>query len=181
MPAYTAFLRALNVGKRQLKMAALRECLATSGLTDVETYIQTGNVRFGTSLRSPAAVERHVEQALRECCGFDVPAIIFTPTELRQVYDDAKSAAPPHPGVEGQRRYVSVFKDGEQPTGEVAERIAAWDAPGEAGLVRGRAVHVWIDGPMSEARFFNEFKKPLAPGTNRNLTVIEALAERWGA
>ncbi|MGH3444519.1 MAG: hypothetical protein ACRDPB_04010 [Nocardioidaceae bacterium] len=111
--------------------------------------------------------------------GFDVPAIILTPAQLRQVHDDATSSPPPHDRVHGERRYVSVFKDGEQPTGEAAARLAAWDTAGEAGLVIGRAVHVWLDGPMSQARFFDEFKKPLAPGTNRNLTVLGTLAEKW--
>lgn len=180
VPTYVALLRALNVGGRQYKMAALRDCLTNSGLTDVETYIQTGNVRFASTIRSAAKVEKHVETALRDGCGFDVPAIILTPTQLRDIYGDARSASPPHHGVHGERRYVSVFKEGEQPSGEAAARIAAWDAPGEAGLVIGRALHVWLDGPMSEARFFGEFKKPLAPGTNRNLTVIRTLAERWG-
>ncbi|HET7389067.1 MAG TPA: DUF1697 domain-containing protein [Nocardioidaceae bacterium] len=179
MSSYIAFLRALNVGNRQYKMADLRACLGDAGLTDVETYIQTGNVRFTTTMRSAPKVEAYVEKALQAGCGFDVPSIILTPEQLRQVYEDATTTPPPHDGVQGERRYVSVFKDGEQPTGEAAERIAAWDAPGEAGLVIGRAVHVWLDGPMSEAKFFGEFKKPLAPGTNRNLTVIRTLAEKW--
>lgn len=180
MPSYIAFLRALNVGKRQFKMSALRDCLGESGLEGVETHIQTGNVRFSTSMRSATEVEAHVERALADGCGFEVPAVIFTPAELAQLYDDAVSADPPHAAVTGERRYVSVFKPGDQPVGAAAEAIAAWDKPGEAGLVIGRAVHVWVDGPMSEARFFTEFRQPLAPGTNRNLTVVKNLAQRWG-
>ncbi|MGH3414114.1 MAG: DUF1697 domain-containing protein, partial [Marmoricola sp.] len=38
MPSYVALLRAVNVGKRQLPMAALRDCLTDAGLTEVETY-----------------------------------------------------------------------------------------------------------------------------------------------
>lgn len=181
MPTYVAFLRAINVGKRQYKMAALRACLTASGLADVETYIQTGNVRFRTPARSTAKVERHVEKALAAACGFDVPAIVFTPEELTRVYDDATAAEPPNANARGDMRYVSLFKAGEQPAGEAADRIAKWDRPGEAGLVIGRAVHVWIDGSMHEARFFGAFAKELYPGTNRNLKVIATLAERWGA
>lgn len=180
MPTYIALLRAVNVGGRVYKMADLREHLTGSGLTGVETYIQTGNVRFHSSMRSAAAVERHVEKVLGEHCGFEVPSVIFTPPGLREVYDDARRLTTSAPEVDGRRRYVRFFKVGHAPTGEVADRIEAWAAEGESAFVRGRAVHVWLDRPMSEAVFFDAFKKALAPGTNRNLNVVAALSERWG-
>ena len=181
MPMYVALLRAVNVGGRYYKMADLRAHLTDSGLEDVETYIQTGNVRFRSGLRSAAKVERHVEAVLGEHCGFEVPSIIFTPQELRQVHRDAQGIAPPPfaPG-EGQRRYVTFYTAGEAPTGEVAERIAAWAEPGEAAVVIGRATHIWLSQPTQDARFFGAFKKALAPGTNRDLKVVAALDERWG-
>ena len=181
MPSYVALLRAVNVGKRQVTMMALRECLTASGLEEVETYIQTGNVRFRSTMRSAAKVEQHVERTLAAGCGFDVPAIIFTPSELRQVYDDAVAATPARGNPGGENRYVVFFKEGDQPSGAGADAIAAWDREGEAGLVIGRAVHVWLDGPMHRAKFFGAFAKPLFPGTNRNLTVVTALARRWGS
>lgn len=181
MPTYIALLRAVNVGGRYYKMADLRDHLCESGLEDVETYIQTGNVRFRSPMRSPAKVERHVEQVLGEHCGFAVPSIIFTPAELREVYADARAVEPPSfAKPEGQRRYVTFFKAGAAPTGEVARQIAEWDAPGESAVVVGRAAHIWIDVPTQDARFFGAFKKALAPGTNRDLKVVTALAERWG-
>jgi len=181
MPTFITLLRALNVGGRFYKMADLRSCLESAGLEDVETYIQTGNVRFSTSMRSVAKVERYVEEALSGGCGFDVPAIVFTPRELRQVYDDAVSLPPPRFGAtEGQRRYVISFKQGEAPDAATAERIAAWDRDGEQAVAVGRAVHVWLAHSTHEAKFFGAFKKALAPGTSRDLKVMRTLAERWG-
>ena len=180
MPTYVAFLRAINLGKnRKVPMAELRGCLTDAGLRDVQTHIQTGNVRLSTPLRSVSKVEERLEAVLGERFGFEIPTIAFTPPELRQVYDDALSASPPQGNATGERRYVHLFKAGEAPSGDVAEAIAAWDRPGEAGVVIGRAVHVWLDGPSQEARLFGAFSKPLAPGTNRNLNVIATLAERW--
>jgi uncharacterized protein (DUF1697 family) len=180
VPTYIALLRALNVGGRYYTMAALREHLTESGLTSVETYIQTGNVRFRTRMRSATRVERHVEEVLGRHCGFDVPAILLTPAELSMVRRDALGLPPPTAG-ETPRRYVTFFKPGEAPTGDVARDIADWDAPGERAVVVGRAVHVCIAGSMADARFFGAFKKALAPGTNRDLKVVTTLAERWGA
>lgn len=181
MPTYIALLRAVNVGGRVYKMAELREHLAESGLEEVETYIQTGNVRFRSTMRSAAKVEQHVESVLGAHSRFEVPSVIFTPDELRQVYDDAQGIVPPSFGPgEGQRRYVTFYKVGAEPTGEVAEQIAAWDEPGESAVVIGRATHIWLNRPSQEAKFFGAFKKALAPGTNRDLKVVTALAERWG-
>jgi len=181
MPTYIALLRAVNVGGRVYKMAALRAHLAASGLDDVETYIQTGNVRFRTAMRSPDRVERHVESVLREGCGFDVPAILLTPAELRQAYDDATALPPPFGSPEpGHRRYVTFFKPDDRPDEEAALAIRAWDRPGESAVAIGRAVHVWLDHPTADAQFFGAFKKVLAPGTNRDLRVVTTLTQRWG-
>ena len=178
MPTYVAFLRAINLGaKRKVPMAELRACLEDAGYDGVETHIQTGNVRLGTPARSLAKVAEQLEHLLGRRFGFEIPAIVFTPPQLRQVYDDAMSFAPP--GVKGEMRYVSLFKPGEAPTGEDAAAIAAWDAPGEAGVVKGRAVHIWIDGTSQGSRILTAFQKPLWPGTNRNLKVLAAVTEKW--
>ena len=181
MPTYIALLRAVNVGGRYYRMAALRDHLSESGLTEVETYIQTGNVRFRTRMRSAAKVETHVEAVLGRHCGFDVPAIVLSPAELVAVHRDALALPAPAAAAEAPRRYVTFFKPGEAPTGEVARAIGDWDTPGEAAAVVGRAVHVCIAGSMMDARFFGAFRKALAPGTNRDLKVVTTLAERWGA
>lgn len=181
VPTYISLLRAVNVGGRVFKMADLRTCLEASGLADVETYIQTGNVRFRTSMRSRAKVERHVEDALAGGCGFDVPALLYSPEELTRVYDDAARMSSPFGTSDGYGRYVIFFKEADVPDEGAAEQIAAWDRPGESAVVLGRAVHVWLDHPTMQAEFFGAFKKALAPGTNRNLKVVKAMAERWGA
>jgi uncharacterized protein (DUF1697 family) len=181
VPTFIALLRAVNVGKRQLKMADLRDCLSASGLVDVETYIQTGNVRFSTPMRSPAKVERRVEEALNGGCGFDVPSIIVTPAELRQVYEDARGLPDPGFAAAGQRRYVTFFKAEDAPDEDARARLKAWDEPGEHAVAVGRAVHVWLAHPTQQAKLFGAFKNVLAPGTNRDLKVVRELAERWGA
>jgi len=147
----------------------------------VETYIQTGNVRFRTTMRSTARVEKRVEDVLAEHCGFDVPAIVLTPAELSEVYDDACGI--PDPGFANPRgrRYVIFFKAGAAPDGQTAKDIAAWAEPGESAAVIGRAVHIWLGHASQEAKFFGAFKKALAPGTNRDLKVVTELAARWGA
>jgi uncharacterized protein (DUF1697 family) len=135
---YIAFLRAINLGRnRKVPMADARVWLAEAGLGDVETYIQTGNVRFTTTLRSRSKVERVVEEVLEERCGFDVPTIAFTPVELRAVHAEALSLAPPIDDV--ARQYVTFLKD--EPTPEAA-------APIDGGTTPARQ-HVWRAVPCT--------------------------------
>jgi uncharacterized protein (DUF1697 family) len=182
MGTHIALLRAINLGRnRKFPMAELRSCLEAAGLEDVETYIQTGNVRFRTSMRSRPKIEGYVEETLAASRGFDVPVVLLTPEELSQVYDDATNLpTPPFGEVDGQRRSVTFFKEADVPTGEVAEEIAAWASEGESAAVIGRAVHVWLAHPTMSARFFGAFNTALSPGTNRDLKVVRTLAERWG-
>jgi uncharacterized protein (DUF1697 family) len=177
MPSYVAFLRAINVGGRICKMADLRSALEVTGLREVDTYIQTGNVFFSTSLRSREKVASHLERTLAGCCGFEVPAIVLTPQELRGVYDDALALPSPLPGE--PRRYVTFLKREADPGAAVP--LDAWDVEGERLAVRGRAVHWWLGKPTREAKIGNvRIEKALGPGTTRDLKVVATLAERWG-
>ena len=178
MPTYIAMLRAVNVGGRFYKMADLRDCLTASGLEDVETYIQTGNVRFRSPLRSRAKVQHHVETALRGGCGFDVPAIVLTPAELSRVYADALGLAAPLSG-DGVRQYVTFLQ--EEPPAAAARAVEAWDFDGERAKVSGRAVHVWLTRSTHQSKISNaRLERALGVGTTRDLKVVKTLAERWG-
>ncbi|CAA9338853.1 MAG: hypothetical protein AVDCRST_MAG34-677 [uncultured Nocardioidaceae bacterium] len=177
MPSHVVFLRAVNVGKRQLRMADLRAWLADEGFTDVETYIQTGNVRVSTPMRSRAKLEQRLESILAERCGFDVPCIATSPAELAQVHADALALESPFGAAEG-RRYVVFFKD--ELAAEATERMAAYDPPGERIWAVGRTAHVWITDDFHTAKVFGAFKKALADGTVRDLKVVATLAQKWG-
>jgi uncharacterized protein (DUF1697 family) len=178
MPSYIAFLRALNVGGRVFKMADLRSALEESGLRDVETYIQTGNVRLGSTMRSSDRVAARVEEVLESDRGFAVPTVVLTPAELRRVYEDARALDLPVTG--DVRRYVTFLKQPAPP--EVVEEVAAMEADGEAARVVGRAVHVWVRDGYRNARLNNALlERRLGTSTTRDLKVVTTLAERWGA
>src|SRR5665647_3442758 len=117
MPTYIAFLRAINVGGRFVKMADLRTGLSHKDFGDVESYIQSGNLRFTSSLRSAAKVELVLEAELEELCGFTVRAIVRTPEQLAEVGSYGADLDVP---LEGEvRRYVTFLK-GDPDDGLVA-------------------------------------------------------------
>jgi uncharacterized protein (DUF1697 family) len=175
MPTYIAFLRAVNVGKRMFAKAAIVQACEDAGCTDVETYINTGNVRVTTPLRSRARVEAALEKAFRGAAGFEVPTIVFTPRELSQVAADADELAEGHSGV----RYVSLLK--ELPPAAAVTSLDSAGKEGERAEVRGRAAHLLLGNDYHSAKLTNALvEKHLGVATNRNVKVIRTLAERWG-
>ena len=76
MPRYVAFLRAVNVGGRIVKMDELRRLFAGAGFADVETFIASGNVIFATTAKPGPALEARIEGALKKALGYEVPAFV---------------------------------------------------------------------------------------------------------
>ncbi len=175
MPTYIAFLRAINLGaKRKFPKDAIKAAAAAAGCTDVETYINTGNVRVTTTLRSRAKVEAALEEAFAAEAGFEVPTIAFTQKELVAIADAAEAFG--HTG----KHYVSLLKD--QPSAAAVTEIEKRSSAEEVAKVGGRAVHLLLGDNYHEARLTNAVvEKQLGVATNRSLTVIRTLAERWGS
>ncbi len=86
MPKYIAFLRAINVGGHNIvKMDFLRRLFESLGFANVETFIASGNVVFETKSKNAPALEREIENRLREALGFEVATFIRTDAELAAV------------------------------------------------------------------------------------------------
>ena len=173
MATYIGFLRAINLGaKRKFPKAAIVKAVEAAGFTDVETYINTGNVRFDTTLRSRAKIEAALEKAFEAEAGFAVPTIVFTQKELSAIADEAASYG------HGGKHYVSLLKD--VPTAAAIKALEETSTADEVARVGGRAVHLLLGENYHEARLTNAvIEKQLGVATNRNLTVIRALAEKW--
>jgi uncharacterized protein (DUF1697 family) len=177
MPAYVAFLRAINVGGRFAKMADLRAGLSDKGFGEVESYIQSGNLRFTSGLRSAAKVEIAVETALEDLCGFAVRTIVRTPAQLGALTAYGEGLAAP---LEGEvRRYVTFLK--RDPDEELVAMMNGWDVAGERALVHGREAYLWLAHPSHEAKLTNaRIERGGAVATTRDWKVVKALGERWG-
>ena len=86
MHRYIAFLRAINVGGHNVvKMDFLRRLFESLGFSKVETFIASGNVVFETTSKNAQALERKIENTLREALGYEVATFIRTGAELAAV------------------------------------------------------------------------------------------------
>jgi uncharacterized protein (DUF1697 family) len=175
MATYLGFLRAINLGStRKFPKGDIVAATEAAGFENAATHINTGNVRFDTTMRSRARIEAALEAAYLADRGFEVPTIVFRPEELCAIADEAHEVADGHPGT----HYVSLLK--EEPDAALAREIEALSNDRDLARVRGRAVHLVVADPYHQARLTNaSIEKRLGVATNRNLTVIRAIAEKW--
>jgi uncharacterized protein (DUF1697 family) len=178
MPTFVVLLRAVNVGKRKLRMEHARKVLEDSAFLDVASHIQTGNLLVTTPMRSPARVEVAVGECLSTAAGFDIVAMARRPGELTDLVA-AVDGIPPAFDTE-VARYVAFCR--EEVTPDAATRLASWDTAGERVHVLGRDVVIELGKAFHEARLGNAEVEKItgSPATTRNLTVVRTLAQKWG-
>jgi uncharacterized protein (DUF1697 family) len=105
-------LRGINVGgKNIIPMGVLRSCLEGAGLTEVQTYIQSGNALFRTDVSPRARLTRQLEKLLSERFGYVAAVVVRSAAELRNVVVKAPAGFGSEPG---KYRYDVLFlMDGE--------------------------------------------------------------------
>lgn len=103
---YVAFLRAINVGGRTVKMDRARASLTALDLEDVATYIQTGNTFFTGPTRDTDTLAASIEKHLLAEFGFEIPTFVRTIDEI-----DALLASDPFAAIEltNETRHSIVF------------------------------------------------------------------------
>jgi uncharacterized protein (DUF1697 family) len=126
MSLHVAFLRGINLGKRQMKMAELKACLEDMGLEAVKTILASGNVRFETG--SAKDLKGRLEKALEDRFGFGVGVVLRSQAEI-----EAMLAANPFTAVDPKadvKRYILMF-DRDLPAGVKLEGM-----PGDFDVTR---------------------------------------------
>ena len=177
MPTYVAFLRAINLGaRRKFPKDAIKAATEAAGGTDVETYINTGNVRLTHSARSVAKVQAALEEAYAAEAGFEVPTVVFTTADLAALTARAEELHAEH-DPSGQH-YVTLYSTA--PTAAAAKAVHALEHDGETVVVDGRAAYVLLGGNIHTSKVLSgkEFKA-LGEGTARTVKVLRTVTEKW--
>jgi uncharacterized protein (DUF1697 family) len=169
MTRYAAFLRGINVGGVNLKMAEVADSFTAAGFTAVKTVLASGNVLLD-SKSSVRAVRTKAEAALRETFGYDAWVLAY---DLKTVA--AISAAYPFEReVEGYHSYVTFVTDPA-----VLDELAglAADAGPDEKIQRGDGVLYWqisrkgtLDSMIGKTMGKKRYKSST---TTRNLRTVD--------
>ena len=155
MARYVAFLRAINVAGRYIKMADLAEHFGGLGHSGVQTFINSGNVMFEsrvpTRRNAADALATTLDAGLAPLLGFETHTFVRSAT---RVHDIARRAAALHARVrDGGDVNVAFLGAALQP-----EQIAALlDLKSEQDDFEfdEREIYWWSQLPQSQSKVSN--------------------------
>jgi len=175
MTTFIALLRAVNVGGRKVPMADLRELCEKEGFTQVQSYIQSGNLVLGGK-GSAAAVEARLEKAIAKAFGIDVPVMVRTAEQWQAYLTPPKEFAA---AAEATPNWVVLGLSKHLPKPEAVSILQARATRGETVRLLGDAL--WVHYPQgigeSELTPARIDKAVGSPVTARNLNTVRKLAE----
>jgi uncharacterized protein (DUF1697 family) len=176
MPRFVAFLRALNVGGRVVKMDALKKIFESMGFADVESFIASGNVVF--SSRGVKGLDAKIAAGLEKALGYAVPTFIRS---LEEVVALAAHRPFPESAVAAFPTYLVGFLSKNLDAAGV-ERLSLLSTKEDRFHVKGR--DFWWLSKYHQARpaiTGRQLDKALGgPTTLRNVNTIRRMAERYG-
>jgi uncharacterized protein (DUF1697 family) len=173
---YIAFLRAINVGGRVVKMDRLREIFEALGFGDVATFIASGNVGFTSRATDTNAMERRIEKALHDALGYDVETFVRTPAELAA----ALAHDPFDDDIDGATLLLGFL--GDAPASATCVAVAAAGSDVDDLRVHGRELYWRCDTRLSESKVKpKQLDRALGmPTTTRNVTTLRKLVAKYG-
>ena len=168
MTTYAAFLRGVNVGGVNLKMAEVAAALTDAGFADVRTILASGNVLL-ESASGVAAVRKKAEAALRKNFGYDAWVLAYDIATVRAIDE----AYPFEREVDGYQSYVTFVADAA-----ALDELAALgeNAGADEKISRGDGVVYWQvpKGSTLDSTIGKTMGKPRykSSTTTRNLRTL---------
>jgi uncharacterized protein (DUF1697 family) len=174
MAKYVALLRGINVaGRAKVAMADLRQVFIDLGHTDVQTYVQSGNVVFasrGAAARLPEGLERRIAAEL----GVTTRVIVRNATQLARVVDDNPFA---RQGADPSTLHVTFLAG---PAGPGAPtRLEVPGAAPEELFVAGTEIYLHCPNGYGRTKLNNAFieRRLDLAATTRNWRTVTKLLE----
>lgn len=174
MNTYIALLRGINVsGQKIIKMEALKKAFESLDYKRVTTYIQSGNVVFGSAAANTSLLRTQIQNTLLKTFGFEVPVSVRTLKEIEEIIKrNPFKKVKTH---EGEKLYISFLSG--KPTKAAEEDLA--DVKNDVDEIRllGYEVYILCRKGYGNTLFSNTFieKKLAVSATTRNWDTVQKL------
>ncbi|MGH9027830.1 MAG: DUF1697 domain-containing protein, partial [Acidimicrobiia bacterium] len=145
---------------------------------EVSTYLQSGNVILGSSLRQPARVGASIETTLRREFDLDIDVAVRTGSQLSRA---AKTRPLAGARVDPKTLHVAFLK--AKPSASAARRVAKLDFGRDEFMLRGSEIFLRYPNGLGRSKMSNAaFERVLGiPVTIRSLRVVAELNRRAAA
>lgn len=176
MTRYAAFMRALNVGGRVVKMEELKKIFVKLGYKNVESFIASGNIVFESPLAAAAAHEKKIAAALEKALGYEVVTFLRNSAELSEI-----AGYVPFKGLDDAPTFVVGFLSAPL-SADSTRKLMTLASKEDRFHVRGREVWWHSTIGQGESKFSNTvLERALGVRTTfRNMRTVRKMAARWG-
>lgn len=171
---YVAFLRAINVGGRIVKMERLKRIFEELKFKNVKTFIQSGNVIFETSGKDKHALTKKIEKKLKTSLGYEVLVMLRTDKELENIvrFNPFKDENLD----ENTRVYIAFLND--KPSKEIRNIVSTLNNKNESFHLKGSEVYCKVRRDEKKHSYFSILlleKKLGIPLTTRNQNTVNKI------
>ena len=169
-------LRAVNLASHnRVKMDALRALYESLGFSDVQTYVQSGNIIFRTKDAELVRLRKRIEDAIERTFTFRPAVILRTTSDLRNVI--AKNPFAKRRGIDPSRLLVTFLAS--EPSPEAREKVLAIQADPEELKIDGRELYIYFANGLARPKLsIPRLEKTLqTSGTGRNWNTVTKLLE----
>lgn len=177
MSKYISLLRGINVGgRRKILMVDLKEVYKQLGFSNVQTYIQSGNVWFETkSNEKPENIATQIAKSIKEKYDFEVPAILRSTEEMSKILDDNPFLK--EENVDIKKLHVTFLADMSNES--ELEAIKTFNYEPDRFEIIGKEVFIYCEDKYHKSKLSNTFfeKKLKVTTTTRNWKTVGKLVE----
>ncbi len=90
MKRYIALLRGINIsGKNKIPMAELKKGFMESGFTEVNTYLNSGNVVFSSAIEDKSVLSDNITCMIKDRFDLDIPVFVELQEALQELLEHA--------------------------------------------------------------------------------------------
>lgn len=174
MTMYVALLRGVNVGgNNAVSMPTLRAACEDLGFANVQSYIQSGNLVFGSDT-SAGSIAGQLEDLVLASFGLNIAVVVRSAAGLADVV--ARNPYRDEATANGSRVFVQFFA--EPPPAPQVAKLDPTNSPGEGFTLDGRELYLNLPDGAGKSKLIIHVGAKLGKlGTARNWnTVLKLLA-----
>ncbi|MDZ4806561.1 MAG: DUF1697 domain-containing protein [Candidatus Eisenbacteria bacterium] len=175
MPRFVALLRGVNVGRaKRVPMADFRALLASSGYSDVQTLLNSGNAIFESADGSTSSHAKRIRAAIDESFNIDVPVIVKSAAEMAAIQTGNRLAS-----IATDPSRLLVAFTGEAGALQSLAGLASLVKPPEKMLLGEHAMYLWCPNGILESRAAEALLGKLGQSaTTRNWATVTKISAR---
>jgi uncharacterized protein (DUF1697 family) len=173
MKTHIALLRGINVsGQKKVPMAELCLLFKNIGFSNVQTYIQSGNVVFQALQERKTDLEDTIQKAILSHFGFEVSVLVRKASDLKSILDDC-----PFTDDKKVKSYFTLLH--KPPDKNLVEDTKTISYPNEEFEITNACVYFFSETGYGNAKCNNNFfeRKLKVAATTRNYkTMVKLLS-----